>query len=613
MIDLSASPEVISPILHDRLACCQKTTMDIKRLLKVLAGAAVFAGTISASAQTVELKGLTFSVISGKNECKLTKVESELTTLAIPSEVEIEGTKYAVTEVGSNAALNCDKIEAVSFPSTLRSIGRNSFDGCSSITAVEFNEGLITLGSYSFNNCTALKSITIPSTLTTFEVSVFFGCDALERVEVTDLSKWCSLSFNDASSNPISLAKHLYVNGNEVTSLDIPEGVSELKQYVFAGLASVTEVTVPASVKTIGANAFYGCSGIEAVNTPDLAAWCDINFDKSTSNPVSQCKVLKVNGQLLSEVTVPEGATTVKQYVFYNCTSISKITFPSTLTSLGNYAFYNCTGLEQIELPATLTTVGNAAFAGCSGLKSIVIPESVTSLPTNMFQNCKALESVILPSELVSIGKNVFFNCSKLGTIKFPASVKTIDQKSFQNCSALATIEFDGAPELIGDYAFQGCAALKTLILPEGVTGLGYNTYFGCTSLTEVTLPASMQSIGNNVFGNCTAIETIKCKSTTPPTAMANTFAASIYDTAGLVVPKGSAGSYASADVWKDFTNISESSFSGVGTLETEAGGMVTVYSITGHVVATGESVPELNAGVYIVRSGKKVSKIVVR
>lgn len=613
MINLSASPEVVLLILHDRLACCQKTTMDINRLLKGLAGIALFAGTISASAQTVELGGLTFSVISGKSECKLTKVESELTTLAIPSEVEIEGTKYAVTEVGSNAALNCDKIKTISFPSTLTAIGRNSFDGCSSITAVEFNEGLTTLGSYSFNNCTALKSITIPSTLTTFEVSVFFGCDALERVEVSDLTSWCSLSFNDASSNPTSLAKHLYVNGEEITALDIPEGVSELKPYVFAGLASVTEVTVPASVKTIGANAFYGCSGIKAVNTPDLAAWCDIDFGKSTSNPVSQCKVLKVNGELLSEVTVPEGATTVKQYVFYNCSSISKITFPSTLTSLGNYAFYNCTGLEQIELPATLTTVGNAAFAGCSGLKSIVIPEAVTSLPTNMFQNCKALESVTLPSELVSIGKNVFFNCSKLGAIKFPASVKTIEQKSFQNCSALATIEFEEAPELIGDYAFQGCTTLKALTLPEGVKSLGYNTFFGCTSLSEVTLPASMKTIGNNVFGSCTAIGTINSKSTTPPTAMGNTFDSSIYGTANLVVPVGSSNSYAAADVWKEFSNISESSFSGVGTVEAEAGGVVTVYSITGHVVATGESVPELNAGVYIVKRGKTVSKIVVR
>ncbi len=428
----------------------------------------------------------------------------------------------------------------------------------------------------------------IPSTLTTFEVSGCFGCDALERVEVVDLTSWCALSFNDASSNPTSLAKHLYVGGKEVTELDIPEGVSELKQYVFAGLSSITEVTVPASVKTIGANAFYGCSGIKAVNTTDLAAWCDIDFSKSTSNPVSQCKVLKVNGELLSEVVVPEGATTVKQYVFYNCTSISKITFPSTL-------------------------VGSAAFAGCSGLKSIEIPEAVTALPTNMFQNCKALESVTLPSGLLSVGKNVFFNCSKLSAIKFPATVKRIDQKSFQNCSSLEMIEFDGTPEFIGDYAFSGCSALKEVTLPEGLESLGYNTFFGCTSLAEVTIPSSMQSIGNNVFGNCASLATIKSKNVIPPAIMSNTFASSIYDTARLLVPEGAAESYASAEVWKQFTDISESSFSGIESVETEDGGIVTVYSITGHVVATGESVPELNTGVYIVRSGKKVSKIIVR
>ncbi len=230
--------------------------MDIRSCLKVLSAIGMLSGAVSASAQTAEIDGMTFSVISGKSDCKLTKVSGDVTALVIPAEVEIEGAKYAVTEIGANAAQNCDKVETVVFPATLTTIGRNSFDGCSSITDLAFNEGLTTLSSYSFNNCTSLKSIMIPSTLTTFEVSVFFGCDALERVEVVDLTSWCALSFNDASSNPTSLAKHLYVGGKEVTELDIPEGVSELKQYVFAGLSSITEVTVPASVKTIGANAF---------------------------------------------------------------------------------------------------------------------------------------------------------------------------------------------------------------------------------------------------------------------------------------------------------------------------------------------------------------------
>ena len=161
--------------------------MDIKSTFKVLSCATLLAVAVPANAQTTEIDGLTFSANAGKNDCKLTLVSDQLTTLDIPAEVEIEGTKYAVTSIGANAAQNCAKIETVTFPATLTTIGRNSFDGCSSITDLKFNEGLTTLGAYAFNNCTSLKSITVPSTLTTFEVSVFFGCDAMERVEVTDL------------------------------------------------------------------------------------------------------------------------------------------------------------------------------------------------------------------------------------------------------------------------------------------------------------------------------------------------------------------------------------------------------------------------------------------
>ena len=132
--------------------------------------------------------------------------------------------------------------------------------------------------------------------------------------------------------------------------------------------------------------------------------------------------------------------------------------------------------------------------------------------------------------------------------------------------------------------------------------------------MTELRLPSTMSSLGNNVFGGCTAIATINSKNTTPPTVAGNSFDSGIYGTAKLFVPEGAKSAYAAADVWKEFSNIAESSFSGAAAIEAdEANAIVTVYSITGQKVAEGTGMPELNAGVYIVKKGNKTRKIVVR
>jgi len=121
------------------------------------------------------------------------------------------------------------------------------------------------IGDYAFWSCTNLKKVTIPNTITTIGNYAFDACRNLEAVYITDLAKWCEISFSYASSNPLHLTANLYLNGELVTDLVIPNGVTSIGKYAFYSYNSLTSVTIPDSVTTIGTDAFYGCTSLKEV------------------------------------------------------------------------------------------------------------------------------------------------------------------------------------------------------------------------------------------------------------------------------------------------------------------------------------------------------------
>jgi Fic family protein len=68
-----------------------------------------------------------------------------------------------------------------------------------------------------------LTSITIPSSIESIGNSAFLNCSGLTKINITDLAKWCKISFANTSSNPLAYAqsKSLYLNDVEITNLVI--------------------------------------------------------------------------------------------------------------------------------------------------------------------------------------------------------------------------------------------------------------------------------------------------------------------------------------------------------------------------------------------------------
>ena len=174
-------------------------------------------------------------------------------------------------------------------------------------------------------------------------------------------------------------------------------------------------------------------------------------------------KLIKYRGNE-TNVTIPDGVTSIGSGAFRGCTGLTSITIPDGVTSIGDYAFSGCTGLTSVTIPDSVTSIGYCAFSGCTGLTSISIPDSVTSIGESAFSYCKGLTSVTIPNGVTRIGNCAFYDCTGLTSIMIPDGVTSI-----------------------GDWAFYRCTGLTSITIPDSVKWIGWSAFSGCTGLTSLT------------------------------------------------------------------------------------------------------------------------------
>jgi len=292
----------------------------------------------------------------------------------------------SVTSIGNVAFYSCDSLASITIPASLTSIGYSAFKDCDSLASVDFgdNSQLTSIGEHAFATCISLASINIPDSVTSIGDEAFCDCDSLASVDFGENSQLTSIG-----------------------------------ERAFATCISLASITIPASVTSIGGYAFNVCTSLDEIHIEDVAAWCNISYGNMYSNPNYYAEKLYLNGELLTDLVVPEGVTAIKDYVFYNCKKLNSVSIPSTVTSIGNYAFSGCSGLAEISMNEGVQTIGNYAFYNCKKLTAVTVPDSVTAIGDYAFYACSGLEYVMLSENLNSVGSSAFYACSKLGNAYF--------------------------------------------------------------------------------------------------------------------------------------------------------------------------------------------------
>ncbi|MBQ8321631.1 MAG: leucine-rich repeat domain-containing protein [Clostridia bacterium] len=199
----------------------------------------------------------------------------ELITISIPDQI---------TNIGEHAFEYCEGLSSINIGKRITSIGYDAFKDCKSIENISIPDSVTDIQGYAFSGCKELRSVIIPDSVEHIGNHVFDGCEALSDVYVTDIAKWCNIRFPDSKANPMYYADNLYLNGELITHLVIPDCVTKIGYKAFYGCSNIKSIVIPSSVTIIGfgGNAFDGCDQLTDIyytgteedwSTIDI--WCD--------------------------------------------------------------------------------------------------------------------------------------------------------------------------------------------------------------------------------------------------------------------------------------------------------------------------------------------------
>ena len=287
---------------------------------------------LSANAHDFEVDGIYYTITSSEDKTVAVSYQDNINDgynpsydytgdIVIPKQVTYNDIEYSVTSIGYAAFLNCFDLTSVEIPNSVTSIGRGAFYQCSGISSIEIPNSVTSIGELAFAGCvnlasinipnfiteighftfglcknlksiiipdsviniadsafiacSSLTSVTIPNSVTSIGYYAFSMCDNLKNVYITDIEAYCNIKFYDflysfyTYPNPVYYAENLYLNGELIEDLVIPEGIEKISNYLFYNLDHIKSVTIPNSVTSIGSSAFSDCDGLTSVTIGD--------------------------------------------------------------------------------------------------------------------------------------------------------------------------------------------------------------------------------------------------------------------------------------------------------------------------------------------------------
>ena len=284
----------------------------------------------------------------------------------------------SVTSIGAYAFDTCSSLTNVTIPDSVTSIGSHAFSYCKSLTSVTIPDSVTSISNYTFDSCTSLTSVTIPDSVTSIGEFAFRYCKSLTSVAIPN--------------SVTSIGERAFSECTSLTSVTIPDSVTSIGVGAFASCTSLTGIWVAEGNSHYSSDAsgvLFSKDKTTLVQCPGTLAACMI-----PDSVTSIVGYAFAGCTSLTNVTIPNGVTSIEEHTFDSCISLTSVTIPDSVTSIGGSAFGNCTSLTSVTIPDSVTSIGDWAFSHCTSLTSVTIPDSVTSINWYAFYNCKSLTDV---------------------------------------------------------------------------------------------------------------------------------------------------------------------------------------------------------------------------
>ena len=533
--------------------------------------------------------------------------------------------------------------------------------------------GLDVISSFgAFEGCSELTSITIPKSIKSIGHQAFAGCTSLKSVYISDLYAWCNINFDlydrygnyFPNANPLFFAHALYLNGNKVTELVIPDDIVNIKDGSFIG-CDISSVTFHKNITEIGYKAFDDCNSLQSVYISDLTAWCNVDFDlydrdgnySPNANPLFFAHALYLNGNKVTELVIPDDIVNIKDGSFIGC-DISSVTFHKNITEIGYKAFDDCNNLNdvycyspRIETKESFVShedktlhfrkryknnyIGDEyvgyeyeewkKFGKTEYIEGVdshlyyyvdgvlykdaimevgeaIIPEPTPSKEGYSFSGWSDIPET-MPDHDVTVTGSFSPNTYKLTYNVDGVEYKVVEVKFDEAITAEPAptkkgMTFSGWSEIpekmpakdvmvtgtfswskvtngkiiyqvtdtINNYAVVfGCKdAIGGVIIASDVefdynykvTSIADRAFFGCKDVTSIDIPATITNIGERAFAKIDELTDVTITAEDVPTTDRTAFENSYIDYVTLHVPAGSVERYKATGPWKDFKEI---------------------------------------------------------
>lgn len=256
-----------------------------------------------------------------------------------------------VTRIGSVAFWFCSCLENVAIPDSVTSIGENAFSGCKKLTTIEIPDSVTSIESGAFSR-SGLTSVTIPNSLTKIESAVFSGCDSLTSVTIPNsVTSIANSAFGGCDSltgvtipnSVTSIAQLAFSGCDSLTSVTIPASVTSIENSIFSGKNLTSIVVSPNNPVYDSRN---GCNAIIETNSNVLINGCKTTIIPDSVTGIGMFAFAGIDG--LTNVTIPDGVESIGLGAFQSCSNLVSVTIPASVTELYNLLFSGSTRLASI-------------------------------------------------------------------------------------------------------------------------------------------------------------------------------------------------------------------------------------------------------------------------
>ncbi|MBE6604231.1 MAG: leucine-rich repeat domain-containing protein [Ruminococcaceae bacterium] len=319
-----------------------------------------------------------------------------------------------------NAFQYCIQITSILIPDGVFKLSSGAFRGCSDLDYVSLPNTLQTIEASAFRNCTRLQSIVIPDSVTYIGVGALYGCTGIATIKIPFVGtspEGGNVLFGSIFG--ATTLDHHVTRVPKALHTVIVTGGKTIGSAAFSDCEYIESITLPASLEHIGEGAFFFTKRLSAVHISDVAAWCNVVMDTSTSSPFTYPGKLYLNGTRVRELQIPDGVTSINTFAFMNTLGIEKVVIPDSVTVLGDDCFKNCKDLTTVEFGKGVIEIKSSAFENCSKLTDLTLPQNLEILESSCLRGCSSLTEIVLPRSLRFIGDRAFKSCDALEKITF--------------------------------------------------------------------------------------------------------------------------------------------------------------------------------------------------